>query len=125
MTLEENVLKIINKLNTMSGKMLSFEKRLKTEEAKSIGFHEDLLSINEDEKTPCFESTGDFAPNAKFLKWYSEVFKEEVEVKIPTVAEFVKVAVELEEELHDPSDIVEEEVSPEVLKKLDEVVDNG
>ena len=121
MTLEENITVIINKLKNMSGKMLGFEKRLKRlEETETMGVADLQHRISKIEDTPCFETEGAFTPNAKFLKWYGEVFNDPI---VEAIEEEETLADRIVEQLE--QDEVVEEVSPEVLEKLEEVTKDG
>lgn len=142
MTLEQNVLKIIDKLNKTTGKLLDVQKRLKKlEEREYLELEKDIKSLEKVadyhterikalENKPSLkpEGTG-FIPNKKFMGWYLGVFKEETDPELEELKEEFIVDAD-----YDPSPTSELEainqgdvspdVSPEILEKLEEIV-NG
>ena len=133
MTLEENITVIINKLKTMSGKMLSFEKRLKKIEeqdgdvVKSISqiydriarLEDGLATVEQKEHEGGFVTEGAWFPNKKFLGWYNGSFA-------PSEDDGEEIPEELQqEEEEEVQEATKDEVSPETLEKLEEVTKNG
>ena len=101
-TLNEKLDKILNKVNSNTGQVLSLAARVKALEEKE---EEGTLQI--EELSISFPDVN----NAKFFQWLTEVFPAEQEEE-----EEVK-----QEVVEDSDSVIEEDISQEVLEKLDQV----